>query len=97
MSTPLARLTAVIMALVTKSGQLGLSEFFPHPNATYESPLRSPLPDYIPPPHLPLTATWHEADFSLTKVMAATSIPGETVLLREYTMKLLSRYMYSHG
>ncbi|WWD21714.1 hypothetical protein CI109_106201 [Kwoniella shandongensis] len=49
---------------------------------------------YLPPPHLPLTPTWHEADFSLANVMSKTALPREEVNLREYTMKLLSRYQY---
>ncbi|KAK8847626.1 hypothetical protein IAR55_005485 [Kwoniella newhampshirensis] len=87
----------LIMALVTASGPLGLSAFFPAKGTTYKT---APLPEgrrypkYLPPPHLPLTPTWHEADFSLANVMSNTALPDEAVNLREYTMKLLSRYQY---
>ncbi|WWC59711.1 uncharacterized protein I303_102273 [Kwoniella dejecticola CBS 10117] len=87
----------LIMALVTASGPLGLSAFFPSKGTTFEnlplSPDR-PYPRYLPPPHLPLTPTWHEADFSLESVMSTTALPGESVNLREFAMKLLSRYQY---
>ncbi|WVW78190.1 hypothetical protein I302_100141 [Kwoniella bestiolae CBS 10118] len=87
----------LIMALVTASGPLGLSAFFPPKGTAFEnSPLAQghSYPKYLPPPHLPLTPTWHEADFSLDGVMSTTALPGESVNLREYTMKLLSRYQY---
>nr|XP_018999326.1 uncharacterized protein I203_08102 [Kwoniella mangroviensis CBS 8507]OCF62787.1 hypothetical protein I203_08102 [Kwoniella mangroviensis CBS 8507] len=87
----------LLMALVTASGPLGLSAFFPPKGTTFETALLSPgqsYPRYLPPPHLPLTPTWHEADFSLEAVMSTTALPGEAVDLREYTMKLLSRYQY---
>ncbi|WVQ79814.1 3-O-alpha-D-mannopyranosyl-alpha-D-mannopyranose xylosylphosphotransferase [Cryptococcus sp. DSM 104549] len=87
----------MIMALVTASGPLGLSAFFPPKEATFTAPPLTPgrsYPKYLPPPHLPLTPTWHEADFSLKNVLTTTALPGEMVRLREYTMKLLSRYLY---
>ncbi|WWD07409.1 3-O-alpha-D-mannopyranosyl-alpha-D-mannopyranose xylosylphosphotransferase [Kwoniella europaea PYCC6329] len=87
----------LLMALVTASGPLGLSAFFPPKGTTFETAPLSPgqsYPRYLPPPHLPLTPTWHEADFSLEAVMSTTALPGEAVGLREYTMKLLSRYQY---
>ncbi|WWC86667.1 uncharacterized protein L201_001544 [Kwoniella dendrophila CBS 6074] len=87
----------MIMALVTASGPLGLSAFFPPKMTTFENSPLSPgqsYPKYLPPPHLPMTPTWHEADFSLEAVMATTALPGESIDLREYTMKLLSRYQY---
>ncbi|EIW71073.1 hypothetical protein TREMEDRAFT_67553 [Tremella mesenterica DSM 1558] len=87
----------LIKALVTASGPLGLSAFFPPPSRTYRAP-RLPLgkeyPTILPPPHLPLTPTWHEADFSLGSVLRITALPEEEVRLREYCMKLLSRYLY---
>ncbi|KAL1407040.1 Xanthine phosphoribosyltransferase 1 [Vanrija albida] len=87
----------LIMALVTASGPLGLSPFFPLPNATYTNLAKEPFPEYLPPPHLPLTPTWQEADFSIQNVMSTTSLPGEVVNLRTYTMHLLSRYLYISG
>ena len=91
-------LNQVIMALVTASGPLGLSAFLPPKGTTVVSPPpEGPLPKYLPPPHLPLTSTWHEADFDLQSVLATTTLPDEQVDLRMYTMKLLSRYQYLSG
>jgi 3-O-alpha-D-mannopyranosyl-alpha-D-mannopyranose xylosylphosphotransferase len=88
------------MALVTSSGPLGLSAFFPPATAssktqglqTGEQP-----PTFLPPPHLPLTPTWQEADFSLASVLKTTTMPGEDVGLRAFCMRLLSRYLYLSG
>jgi 3-O-alpha-D-mannopyranosyl-alpha-D-mannopyranose xylosylphosphotransferase len=93
-------LTVVIMALVTASGPLGLSAFFPPKDRTFINAPLSPgrkYPKYLPPPHLPLTATWQDSDFSLDNVMSTTALPNEAVNLREYCMKLLSRYKYLSG
>ncbi|RSH79984.1 Xanthine phosphoribosyltransferase 1 [Apiotrichum porosum] len=87
----------MIMALVTASGPKGLSAFFPAEDATFVNPSTNPSPSFVPVAHLPLTPTWQEADFSMSRVLATTSMPGEAVNLREYTMHLLSRYQYSHG
>lgn len=84
------------MALVSASGLLGLSAFFPPADATYVRQ-RGRAPDYLPPPHLPLTPTWQEADFSLPAVMSTTALSGKKVNLRHYTMRLLSRYLYVSG
>lgn len=91
------KLTPVIMALVTSSGPLGLSAFFPSASATYQRPSSADPPAYVQPPHLPLTPTWQEGNFSLDSVMANTSLPGGAVNLREYSMRLLSRYLYVSG
>lgn len=88
------------MALVTASGPLGLSAVFPPAGTTYrtqrdDEKLRKI--DYLSPPHLPLTPTWQEADFSLESVLSETSLPGEPVNLRKWTMQLLQRYLYVDG
>ncbi|BEJ13631.1 hypothetical protein CspHIS471_0308050 [Cutaneotrichosporon sp. HIS471] len=80
----------LIMALVSTSGYLGLSAIFPLQDATYTRPRGTP-PSVVP--HLPLTPTWQEADFSLASVMANSALPGK-VNLRHYTMRLLARYLY---
>jgi len=85
------------MALVTASGPLGLSAVFPPAKATFYNPETDNPPTVLPPPHLPLTPTWEEADFSLASVMADTAAPGQEVNLREYCMYLLSRYLYISG
>lgn len=87
----------VLMALVTASGPLGLKEVFPSPEATYTIPKTAPAPPYVAPPHLPMTPTWEEADFSLPRAVGKTALPGDTVPLREWTMHLLSRYLYTYG
>lgn len=87
----------LIMALVTASGPLGLSAFFPPSTATFTNPSTDAPPDFLPPPHLPLDPTWQAVDFSLDNVMSTTSLPGEIVNLHLYCMKLLSRYVYSSG
>jgi len=86
------------MALVTASGPLGLSAFLPPKGTTYiNRPPKGAWPKYLPPPHLPMTPTWHEADFSLENVLSVTALPDEEVDLRQYTMRLLSRYLYLSG
>lgn len=90
-------LTTVIMALTTASGPLGLSAFLPPKGTTVTNKRSTTTPRYLPPPHLPLTPTWQEADFSLESVLETTTLPEEDVDLRQYTMKLLSRYLYLSG
>jgi 3-O-alpha-D-mannopyranosyl-alpha-D-mannopyranose xylosylphosphotransferase len=89
----------LLMALVTASGPLGLSAFLPPDNTRYRNnaPQTGEKITYLPPPHLPLTGTWQEADFSLANVMSYTSLPGEKVDLRVFSMRLLSRYLYLSG
>lgn len=86
------------MALVTASGPLGLSAVFPAPDAAYTRPRAAPgaePPGHTAPPHLPLTATWQEADFALPAALAPTMRPGDTVSLRLWSMELLARYLYT--
>lgn len=88
------------MALVTASGTLGLNAFFPPKETTITAPELGPgdaYPKYLPPPHLPLTPTWHEADYSLPNILSTTALPGEQVDIRQYCMRLLSRYLYLDG
>ncbi|KAL7419077.1 Xanthine phosphoribosyltransferase 1 [Cryptotrichosporon argae] len=90
----------LIMALVTTSGPLGLSAFFPPADAMFRNAPLDPAkkyPKYLAPPHLALTPTWHEANFSLPAVMARTALPDEEVELRWWSMKLLARYLYVDG
>jgi 3-O-alpha-D-mannopyranosyl-alpha-D-mannopyranose xylosylphosphotransferase len=47
-------------------------------------------------PVLPLTDTWQAADFSLANVIGDTEEPG-SINLRQYTVKLLTRYLYVSG
>jgi 3-O-alpha-D-mannopyranosyl-alpha-D-mannopyranose xylosylphosphotransferase len=90
----------VITALVTASGPLGLSAFFPPVGLKYKTDADDQYLrriNYLPPPHLPLTSTWQEADFSLKSVLSESSLPGEPVNLRRWTMQLLFRYLYISG
>ena len=95
------RARLVINALVTASGPLGLSAFFPPATTTYQVPATggkiSPTNVKVWPPHLPLTATWQDADFKLENVLRDSARPGEAVGLRMWCMKLLSRYQYISG
>ena len=47
-------------------------------------------------PVLPVTDTWQAADFSLTSVIGESEAPG-AVNLRQYTVRLLARYLYVSG
>ena len=90
----------VIMALVTASGPLGLSAVFPPDHMIYRTEVDDELLeqfDHLPPPHLPLTSTWQAADFSLENVLRDSTLPGEPVGLRKWSMQLLSRYLYTSG
>ncbi|KLT40218.1 hypothetical protein CC85DRAFT_322156 [Cutaneotrichosporon oleaginosum] len=87
----------MLVALVSACGPLGLREFFPSPEAAYVVPAAARAPAYIAPPHLPLTPTWEEADFSLPKAVGKTAMPGDSVPLRQWCMHLLSRYLYTYG
>ena len=90
----------VINALVTASGPLGLSALFPDAEAIYEVPSdRGHVYEdgTAPPPHLPITPTWQEADFSLESVLGNAAKPSEKVGLRLWCMKLLSRYLFISG
>lgn len=90
----------LLMALVTASGPLGLSAILPPPNLVYKTEANDALLrtiKYLPPPHLPLTPTWQEADFSLESVLSETTLPGEPVNIRKWTMQLMSRYLYLSG
>ncbi|GMK56901.1 hypothetical protein CspeluHIS016_0307410 [Cutaneotrichosporon spelunceum] len=84
----------LIMALVSASGYLGLAAVFPPPGATYGSPTshtNHKNTDTSTQPHLPLTPTWEEADFSLRAVVARGTN------LRHFSMRLLARYLYVSG
>jgi len=94
------RFETVIMALVTASGPLGLSAVFPPDHMVYRTEVNDELLeqfDHLPPPHLPLTSTWQAADFSLEHVLGDSTLPGEPVSLRKWSMQLLSRYLYTSG
>jgi 3-O-alpha-D-mannopyranosyl-alpha-D-mannopyranose xylosylphosphotransferase len=82
------------MALVTASGPAGLSAFMPAPHAKFNN--RAGPKRVHMTPVLPVTDTWQAADFSLTSVIGESEAPG-SVNLRQYTVKLLARYLYVSG
>jgi len=82
------------MALVTASGSTGLSAFMPAPHAKVNN--RPGSKRIHMTPVLPVTDTWQAADFSLAGVIGESEAPGP-VNLRQYTVKLLSRYLYVSG
>jgi hypothetical protein len=84
----------VIMALVTASGSTGLSTFVPALHAKFRNRAGSKRVHMTPV--LPVTDTWQAADFSLASVIGETEAPG-SIHLRQYTVKLLARYLYVSG
>lgn len=93
------------MALTNASGQRGLSAFLPDANVTFEPEVRDRGEWEREEPMLPLVPDWKEGNFSLAAVIR----PGQDIWegekgrssnkvnLREYCVKLLSRYTYSVG
>ena len=82
------------MALVTASGPTGLSAFMPPSHAQFRNQAGSKRTHMTPV--LPVTDTWQAADFSLTSVIGESEAPG-AVNLRQYTVRLLARYLYVSG
>lgn len=82
------------MALVTVSGPTGLAAFMPAPHAKFNNRAGSKRVHMTPV--LPITDTWQAADFSLASIIGETEAPG-SVHLRQYTVKLLARYLYVSG
>jgi len=82
------------MALVTASGPTGLSAFVPAPHVKFNNRAGSKRVHMTPV--LPITETWQAADFSLASVVGESEAPGP-VNLRQYTVKLLARYLYVSG
>lgn len=82
------------MALVTASGPSGLSAFMPNRHSAFVN--RAPSQRVHLTPLLPITDTWQAANFSLASVMSESENPG-SVNLRQYTVKLLARYLYVSG
>lgn len=78
----------LLSSLIRASGPRGLSILLP--------PLLPPSEASHPPkdiPHMPLTKTWKETDFSLASVVP----DALTVDLRVWCLRLLARYQYSLG
>ena len=82
----------LIDALITASGERGLSAFLPSPKITYHPVTQSDGRWSNVGPILPLTKQWKTTDFSLTSI-----ITEDTVNLREWCTTLLGRYVYAIG
>ncbi|KAI0741527.1 hypothetical protein C8Q80DRAFT_1273944 [Daedaleopsis nitida] len=83
----------VIVALVNKSGPLGLSAFLPHRDRRSPRSEASASDESETIPHLPLIEDWHDGQFSLSEVMKYASEAS----VREWSMRLLQRYRYVIG
>lgn len=88
----------MIEALVTASGERGLDAFLPQPETTFtpsshdnESQSQSTWSDSGP--ILPLTNDWRTTNFTLPSVLASS----QEVNLRQWSLELLSRYIYTVG
>jgi 3-O-alpha-D-mannopyranosyl-alpha-D-mannopyranose xylosylphosphotransferase len=83
----------LIDALITASGERGLSAFLPPAEITYSPTSQDEQWDNLGP-ILPLTKQWRTTNFSVDKV-----ITGEepSVNLREWCTTLLGRYVYTIG
>lgn len=93
-------------ALITKSGERGLSAFLPSVDAVYFPPANQKPPQWArDEPMLPLTPTWQEADFSMAANVRSGQDawegweprPDGGVNLRAWTVKLLSRYAFVYA
>ncbi|KLT42962.1 hypothetical protein CC85DRAFT_244958 [Cutaneotrichosporon oleaginosum] len=96
----------LIDVLVNQSGERGLSAFFPSADALYFPPKDQPPRMWErPEPILPLTPTWKEADFSMAYNVRTGQDAWKgvrpradgAVRMREWCVKLLSRYTYTYG
>ncbi|KAL1405386.1 hypothetical protein Q8F55_009017 [Vanrija albida] len=96
----------LINALVTASGIRGLSAFLPAEDAVYYPAKEAPAGMWQrSEPMLPLTPTWRGANFSMEANVrrgqdvweGAPERPDGGVSLRNFSVKLLSRYAYVFG
>ncbi|KZV94600.1 hypothetical protein EXIGLDRAFT_767013 [Exidia glandulosa HHB12029] len=88
----------IIIALVARSGELGLSAFLP---AEHRHIAGTPHETEASVPHLPLQSDWRKNDYSLRRVLSSqrgdTSTPGSNLELRDWTVRLLHRYQWVIG
>lgn len=88
------------MALVGASGPRGLSAFLPGSNASYtkSATIAKDGSEYrANTPILPLTDTWQETNFGLHAVLRNSHAHGGKIMLRPWSLRLLSRYLYITG
>jgi 3-O-alpha-D-mannopyranosyl-alpha-D-mannopyranose xylosylphosphotransferase len=92
----------VITAVLDKSSEPGLTSLLPR-KGTYFEPRQPASPADVRPniysvPHLPLTPTWQEANFSLSSLFPSwNGLSDEGVDIQSWTVDLLGRYRYSLG
>lgn len=93
----------VFTALISASGVAGLSAVLPSPDDHLVLPQShiptspSSNPNLINlQPHMPLTRTWKDTDFSLPSVVALTnpSDPLSAINLRTFSLQLIARYQW---
>ena len=95
----------LIDALITASGPRGLAAFLPSHNQVFHPPQREARMWDREEPILPMTNRWQDADFSIANVVRAGQDiwageqprAGGGVSLRDWSIKLLSRYAYIYG
>lgn len=96
----------LIDALVLASGERGLDAFLPAADKLFSPHERESQMWERPEPILPLTGTWQESDFSLAAnvrwgqdewARIDRKDSSEQVNLRDWSVKLLSRYAYVYG
>ncbi|EPQ31660.1 uncharacterized protein PFL1_00993 [Pseudozyma flocculosa PF-1] len=94
----------ILAALIGASGTSGIERFMPPSYAkmpaTEAIPAASPPSSSSPPlkhvPHLPLTSSWRETDFSLDKALPAGAAQSG-MSLRTWCARLIQRYQYVLG
>jgi 3-O-alpha-D-mannopyranosyl-alpha-D-mannopyranose xylosylphosphotransferase len=89
----------LIHALITASGERGLSAFLPDEEIRYQPTKPADERWKDTGPILPLTSEWRETNFSMAEIITSQQ-PGEagrSVNLREWCLSLLSRYVYTIG
>lgn len=102
MTSSADRNSAVLAAIVAKSGPAGLSALLPSKGEHYILPadVAERLPRADAPqnqqPHMPLTANWAKTSFALADVLAGSnpSHPSRPVDLRAYSLRLIARYQF---
>ena len=102
MSDPSPFLPTVLSAILNLTLEPGLTSLLPRPNSFFQPPLvgdaSTSRPHIYDVPHLPLTPTWEEADFTLETLFPSwTDLPAEGVDLLDWTLRLLGRYRYTMG
>ncbi|CDZ96238.1 hypothetical protein [Phaffia rhodozyma] len=90
----------LISSILSLSAEPGLTDLLPRPD-TFFNPSGSESeaePPIYQVPHLPLTPTWEEADFTLPALFPSWSgLDPRGVDLMDWTVRILGRYRFSLG